>query len=75
MFEGVFMDWGSFSKEKKLRKFGEFACHELHFFLFKRDRGFFDEVVLPFISAKMEKSFLDWYLLSYTSDSDNLYVQ
>ena len=35
-------------------KYSEFACHELHFFLYHKDRAFFDRVVLPFIKNKLQ---------------------
>lgn len=58
------MAWEGFEKAKKLKQYSSHCSHELNFFLFKRDRPFFEEIVLPFIYAKMEKSFIDLYLLS-----------
>lgn len=42
----------------------KYNCAELNFFLLHRDRQFFDEVVLPVVSGKLEKHLIDWYLLS-----------
>jgi len=75
LIEPLFMSWDSFSDQKKKQKYSEYTCHELNFFLFKRDKPFFDEVVKPFISSKMEKTFIDWYLLGSDQPSDNEFVQ
>ncbi len=37
--------------------------HELNLFLYKKDPTFFKAVVLPFLHNKMEKTFIDHYLL------------
>lgn len=57
------VDWGTLSGEEKLKKYNEFASHELHFFLRRKDPQFFAEVVRPFIQNKLEKTFLDRWLL------------
>ena len=41
----------------------EYSCHELHFFIKKRDLDFFDAVVRPVLQSKLEKSLVDKYLL------------
>ena len=38
-------------------------CHELNLFLKKRDPQFFESVVKSFLSCKLEKTFVDFYLL------------
>ncbi|MEM7315133.1 MAG: hypothetical protein AAF497_18460, partial [Planctomycetota bacterium] len=55
--------WPELSDEEKREKYSEFACHELHFFLYKKDREFFNEIVRPYISHKMHKTFMDDWLL------------
>ena len=47
--------WAKLSDADKKAKYSEFACHELNFFLFCKDKAFFNAVVLPFISNKLQK--------------------
>jgi hypothetical protein len=37
--------------------------HEMNLFLFFKDRDYFTATVLPFVSNKMEKSFIDHWIL------------
>jgi hypothetical protein len=55
--------WSSLKPEEKRAKFSEFACHELRFFLYKKDPAFFKEVVLPHLKNKKDKTFMDHFLL------------
>ena len=57
------LKWPQLSTDEKKEKYSEFACHELNFFLFKKDRAYFDEVVQPYIANKHHKTFLDLWLL------------
>ena len=41
----VLIPWNTFSAQKKLSHFSKHSCHELNFFLFKRDKEFFDSAV------------------------------
>ena len=66
LLDTVILPWGSFDAAHKIDNYKRHVCHELNFFLLKRDRPFFDEIALPLISGKLEKSLLDWYLLSDT---------
>lgn len=54
--------WGALEPAEKERLYSEHACHELHFFLYRKDPGFFRSVVLPFLSAKKHATFLDEWL-------------
>jgi len=56
-------DWAAKSADEKATLYREHACHELHFFLFRKDRAFFDAVIKPFLQQKLEKDFLDRWLL------------
>ncbi|MFM1871998.1 MAG: hypothetical protein RL398_1420, partial [Planctomycetota bacterium] len=60
---GFITEWPSLPRERRLALYSEYACHELHFFLFRKDRAFFDEVVAPALRNKREKTFLDRWLL------------
>lgn len=56
--------WDKMSREERLEKYAKYASHELNFFLYKKDRVFFDEVVQPYIKNKKDKTFLDHWLLA-----------
>eukprot|EP00005_Dracoamoeba_jomungandri_P005861 CAMPEP_0174259848 /NCGR_PEP_ID=MMETSP0439-20130205/8626_1 /TAXON_ID=0 /ORGANISM="Stereomyxa ramosa, Strain Chinc5" /LENGTH=2151 /DNA_ID=CAMNT_0015343913 /DNA_START=9 /DNA_END=6464 /DNA_ORIENTATION=- len=56
-------DWIALSEEEKRKKHKEFASHELNFFLYQKDREFFDAVVRPELEIKTEKTFMDYFLL------------
>ena len=50
-------------EDEKRAKYGEFACHELNFFLSRKDKPFFDAVVKPYLANKKDKTFMDEFLL------------
>lgn len=55
--------WPTLSDEQKRAKYSEFACHELSFFLFRKDPAFFQAVIRPYLRNKRELTFLDRWLL------------
>ena len=55
--------WSEMERAEQLEKYSEFACHELSFFLQRRDPEFFAEVVQPYLANKRHKDFIDHYLL------------
>jgi Fe2+ or Zn2+ uptake regulation protein len=55
--------WVSMTEEEKNKVYYKNACHEFNFFLFKKDPGYFSKIVKPLIEYKMEKTFVDFYLL------------
>lgn len=69
--QGVFKEliplvskWSSLEgEEEKCKSYYKNLCHELHVFLFLKDRSFFNKVVRPLIECKLEKTFIDLYLL------------
>ena len=50
--------------------FSEHTCHELNFFLYKRDKDFFNKIVKELIKNKLEKTFMDHYLLGIDGDQN-----
>ena len=57
------LNWHSMKPEQKREKYSKYACHELNFFLFKRDPEFFRQAVLPYLANKRDRTFLDrWFL-------------
>ncbi len=57
------LDWTDLSERDKQAKYSEFACHELNFYLFKKDPPFFESTVKPHLLNKHHKTFLDHWLL------------
>ena len=59
----VLAQWDKLSDERKRQVYDELACHEVHLFLFHKDRKFFDEVVRPYLVNKLDKQLIDLWLL------------
>lgn len=60
----VFIKWPSLdSDEEKTKLFYKHLSHEFNFFLKRKDTAFFEKIVRPFLVCKMEKQFMDLYLL------------
>lgn len=57
------LKWPSYDREKKRELYSKHACHELSFFLYNKDRKFFDEVILPYLRHKQHKTFMDDWLV------------
>lgn len=60
----VFMGWHKYDHEEKLKQLNKHLCNELNIFVYFKDRDFFDSTLKPFLQCKMEKRFVDYYLLS-----------
>ncbi len=57
------LEWPAMTRTEKLDAYSLNACHELHFFLSQKDPEFFRSVVRPFLGNKLQKTFLDHWLL------------
>ena len=57
------LQWKSLNKAIKDFYFGEYFCYELSYFIKRRDPEYFESVVRRFIGNRIEKSFVDYYLL------------
>ncbi len=55
--------WPDLDDKTKREKYGEFASHEMHLFLYERDPEFFAAVVKPYLQNKKDKTFVDRWLL------------
>ncbi len=55
--------WHTLDQKSKLNAYSRLASHELHLFLSAHDRGFFEEIVQPYLENKKEKQFVDDWLL------------
>ncbi len=57
------LKWPKLKPEEKRTLYSKHACHELNFFLSKKDPEFFNAVVKPYLANKKDKTFLDARLL------------
>ena len=57
------LQWPKLKDDEKRAKYSEFACHELNFFLARKDAIFFDAVVKPYLANKKDRTFMDDFLL------------
>lgn len=55
--------WHELPDHERRERYSKYACHELHLFLYFKDRPFFDEVVRPYLAHKRTKTFVDRWLL------------
>lgn len=55
--------WPQLTEAERRTWYGEHACHEVHLFLWHKDRRFFDAVVRPYLANKLQKTFIDHWLL------------
>lgn len=55
--------WQTLQQPDKLDAYARLASHELHLFLWSHDRGFFEEIIQPYLENKKEKQFVDHWLL------------
>jgi hypothetical protein len=55
--------WHAIADGERRELYSKYACHELHVFLYFKDRPFFDAVVRPYLAHKRTKTFVDHYLL------------
>ena len=60
--------WPGLEDDKKLELYSKHACHELNYFLLRKDRDFFDNVIRPFLANKQHKTFMDHWLLEMGLD-------
>eukprot|EP01116_Phalansterium_solitarium_P020667 TRINITY_DN6156_c0_g6_i2.p1 TRINITY_DN6156_c0_g6~~TRINITY_DN6156_c0_g6_i2.p1 ORF type:complete len:2265 (-),score=945.46 TRINITY_DN6156_c0_g6_i2:259-7053(-) len=63
------LDWHQMSAGEKLDNYSKFACHELNYFIYKKDADFFSRVVAPYLANKKEKTFVDRWLLGADGES------
>ncbi len=56
-------NWPDLDEARKLELLSKHACHELHLFLARKDRAFFEAHVKPMLESKLEPQFLEDLLL------------
>jgi hypothetical protein len=59
------LTWPKLKDAEKRTLYSKYACHELSFFVWSKDRPFFDLVVKPYLANKKDKTFLDHWLLGH----------
>lgn len=57
------LGWHKLKPEEKRTLYTKHACHELNFFIYKKDKEFFQQAVQPYLRNKMHKTFLDRWLI------------
>ncbi|MDA1139938.1 MAG: hypothetical protein O3B01_15290 [Planctomycetota bacterium] len=62
-------NWPHLKPEEKQENYSKYACHELNFFIYKRDPDFFKKVIQPFLKNKKDKTFLDRWLVGENLDA------
>jgi len=60
---GFILRWPGMKDEERRELYSKYACHELNFFLYHKDPGFFKDVVKPYLANKKDKTFMDLWLL------------
>jgi hypothetical protein len=60
---GFIMKWPSLTSDQKNTHYESKTSHELNLFTYFKDPTYFSTVVKPFIACKLEKTFIDYYLL------------
>ena len=55
--------WHALAPAERAELYSKYACHELHLFLYAKDRAFFEAVVRPTLVHKRIKTFVDRWLL------------
>ena len=63
------LDWPKLDAWKKQEMYSKFACHELSFFLQRKDPEFFKSIIQPYLANKRDQTFLDHYLLGHDLQS------
>jgi hypothetical protein len=61
--------WHELTPAERTARYNEMACHELNFFLYHHDRQFFDRVIAPLLTHKLDKQLVDLWLLAQPLDS------
>lgn len=60
---GFITAWPNLKPEEQREKYSKYACHELNFFLCRKDPKFFESAILPALKNKKDKTFLDRWLI------------
>ena len=59
------LEWDKKKADEKNELYSKHACHELNFWLSRKDTKYFKKVVIPHLKNKRSKTFMDHYLLEH----------
>ena len=59
------LEWDKKKADEKNELYSKHACHELNFWLSRKDTKYFKKVVVPHLKNKRSKTFMDHYLLGH----------
>ena len=62
------LNWPNLKAEEKQAKYSKYSCHELNFFLWRKDPEFFKNVIAPYLANKRDRTFVDEFLLNSKLD-------
>ncbi len=62
------LEWPTLDAVAKRKLYSKYACHELNFFLSRKDPEFYRNIVQPFLRNKKDKTFMDHWLLGNELD-------
>ena len=57
------LKWPTLNEEQRVKTYSENYCNEFNVFLYFKDHTYFEHVVKPFLTNKIEKTFIDFWLL------------
>ena len=64
-FIDAMLKWPTQTAEQKAKAYSEYTSHEFNVFLKLKDTAFFENAVRPFITNKIEKTVVDYWLLDF----------
>ena len=64
------LNWNNFNENEKNEKFSKYFCHEFNFYLYMKDKNYFNKNIKYFIKNKLEKTFLDEWFLTECNEYD-----
>ena len=67
----IYLNWLTFNFTQKSRLWHKYMCNDLNFFIFKKDNEFFKLVVKEIIQSKLEKTFIDLYMLAMSTGGES----
>jgi hypothetical protein len=69
---GFILGWPKLKADKKRELYSKYACHELNYFLMRKDPDFFKKTIQPYLRNKKDKTFMDRWLIG---DNVNAYLK
>ena len=60
---GFILGWPKLKADKKRELYSKYACHELNYFLMRKDPDFFKKTIRPYLRNKKDKTFMDRWLI------------